>query len=482
MVNFFKENRIPLLFSFLFFYLLYYPIISLGMLFEDDYVRSFWNDLFWTNEGRYASKLTLNLLTFTNGVDIVPLTHFLSILCMAITLIYACQNIFNKIDFYSFSLTSLFFLNPFYLQNMSYGYDNFPMTLSTCSAIFAALFIYKDIKYLYFICIPIIYILFAYQAALGIYINFLAFLLLKHYFTNKFKNIDQFYTKLLLGLIIFLSLSILFQLIYPFIIPNNGYTGNIHLYYIQENIRFILHDIKLLFYPSHKVILCSIAIIFPIIVLTFSYKQNKNHSSIFYNFCLNCIIIGALLIIILIASKGPSILLPYQRHAERVLIGISGLWAFILYMVFISSRYLYILLYILFVIFCFSLNYSYGFFLKEQDQYYTAILTNIHYDISHDKTLKENNQIIAMNPFPIAPINQKLVEKTPIIYEIYTSWDSYVLATPRLNKFFAEASMSGYSDIVNEISTMKKQKNAKIIESKNYSIYSYNHISYIQFH
>lgn len=482
MNRFLKENKIAILISFLFFYFFYYPITSIHLLYRDDYVRSFWNELGWTQEGRILSKLTINILTFSNGIDIAPFTHFLSIFFIAFTVVHSAKIIFNKINLYSISLASLVFLNPFYLQNMSFGYDNLPMTLSVCSAIYAALFIFQVKKYNYFICIPLIYILFSYQAALGVYVNYLIFLLFKHYLENGFYNQNKIYTKIAFGFFIFLMLSVIYKLLFPFLFTTDSSRIYFHLSFFKDNIIHLNRSLKLLFYPFYPIILWGVSLLLLMSLIKISYK-NKNLPCQFpLNFLINSFFLIGSLFIIFCASKGPSILLPYDSHAERVLMGISCLWLLVLYNISKLSKTIYYSLYFSFALLCFSFNYTYGFFLQEQNRYFNMILTNIHYDISHDKNAQHSHEIIALNPFPIIPSNKIVIQRNPLIGDIYAEHQLYWLATLKLYRSLPKASLKSYKDICALNREVRKQKIVPFIRTEDYSLSFYKNIYFIDFY
>lgn len=471
MKQFFVKNRISLLFIFLFFFFYYYPIISLNLKYRDDYIRSLIMMFGFVQEGRIVSKAVLDFLSFTDGILIAPLTQILSVICIACTIVYVAIALFKKINFFSFSIVSLIFLNPFYLQNMSFGYDSLPMTISTCCAVISATFILKTRYYALFSIGCALIILFSYQTTLGIYVNCLLFILCKHYLEHGFDNQSKIYTKATVCIGIYTLLCLLFTLIYPYIFSGFNTRFIISLSNIKANLLQTVFYIKILFLNIHYIIY--IAAITTILSLAaYHFKQYKNKKITVKNIVCSLVIIPITYIAILLAAEGPSILLTFEIDNLRVLIGISFLWVISFYFISLLSKRIYYGFYIVFSVFCFSTSYSYGVFLKDQDVSFQALMNNINYDIGHSSHSPEL-KIIALNPIPLAASNKRLTTKIPFFLYLYGEQDFDWLAAMKISNVLPYYPANNFTEICQSIYDIHSDKKLtiKTIKSDNYTLY-----------
>lgn len=465
------ENKINLLLIFLFFYFYYYPIISLNLKYRDDYIRSLILTFGFIQEGRIFSRAILNFFAFTDGILISPLTQILSITCISCTIIYVATTLFKKLNFFSFSITSLIFLNPFYLQNMSFGYDSLPMTISTCCAVISATFILKTRYYILFSAICALFILLSYQSALGIYVNCLLFILCKHYLEHGFNNQNQIYTKAAICLAIYALLSIMFTLIYPYIFSGFNTRFVINLSNIKINLLHTISYIKILFFNIRYIIyIAAITTLFSLII--FYFKQYKEKKITVKNILYSLITIPLFYIATLLAAEGPSIILNFEINNLRVLIGISLLWVLPFFIISLFSKYLYYIFYFIFSIFCFSTNYSYGIFLKDQDIFFQTLMSNINYDIGH--TLHSSNiKIIALNAIPLSESNKRLTSKIPFFLYLYGEQDFEWLAAMKASNILPYYPSNNTTEMCQVTQDIKSDKKLtmKIIKSNDYTLY-----------
>ncbi|WP_449556628.1 glucosyltransferase domain-containing protein [Huaxiibacter chinensis] len=117
-----------LLLSFLFIY----PIFSSGVYYIDDLERSQNGISGWTYLGRPLSDLIFWLFSLGHqgSIDISPLPQIASIIVMGVSIHYFSKKIFNYPSISSVLITSLIFLHPLFLHNISYRYDSLSMVIS----------------------------------------------------------------------------------------------------------------------------------------------------------------------------------------------------------------------------------------------------------------------------------------------------------------------------------------------------------------
>lgn len=471
MKQFFIKNKINLLFVFLFFYFYYYPIISLNLKYRDDYIRYGILMSGFINEGRIVSRIVLDFFSFTDGILITPLTQILSVFCITCTIIFTSNIIFKKINFFSFSIVSLIFLNPFYLQNMSFGYDSLPMTISTCSAVISASLVLQTRYYAILTTFLALIILLSYQTTLGVYINCLLFILCKHYLENDWNNDSNIYTRAIIGIGIYILLGLIFTAVYPYLFGISDTRFIIGLSHIKTNLFYIIYYIKVLFSNIPYVIyVTGITTAFSLIIFHLKQYQNKKLKLVHIAFSL--IIIPLLYVTTLLAAEGPSILIKFEVDNLRVLIAVSFLWVISFYFISLFSKSLYYIFYFIFTAFCFSTSYSYGVFLKDQNQFFNMLISNINYDIGHT-THSADTKIITLNPLPLSKSNQKLTTKVPFLLYVYGEQDFDWLAPFKLLSILPYTPPKNLNKICETIRNINSNKtlNMKIIQSNNYTLY-----------
>ncbi|MDK1185647.1 glucosyltransferase domain-containing protein [Cronobacter turicensis] len=107
------------------------PILLSGVLYQDDILRAANGEAYWGVLGRPLSDVAVMALGFGSGfvVDSFPLSLILAgaLLGASSVMLYCRFAISHGIA--SGLVFSLFSLSPFFLQNLSYHFDSFPMML-----------------------------------------------------------------------------------------------------------------------------------------------------------------------------------------------------------------------------------------------------------------------------------------------------------------------------------------------------------------
>ncbi|WP_203453241.1 glucosyltransferase domain-containing protein [Enterobacter hormaechei] len=113
------------------------PIMLSGVLYQDDILRAANGEAYWGVLGRPLSDVVVMSLGFGSGfvVDSFPLSLILAgtLLCASSVILY-CRFAMSR-GIASGLVFSLFSLSPFFLQNLSYHFDSFPMMLGVFLAV-----------------------------------------------------------------------------------------------------------------------------------------------------------------------------------------------------------------------------------------------------------------------------------------------------------------------------------------------------------
>lgn len=113
------------------------PIMLSGVLYQDDILRAANGEAYWGVLGRPLSDVVVMSLGFGSGfvVDSFPLSLILAgTLLGASSVMLYCRFAISR-GIASGLVFSLFSLSPFFLQNLSYHFDSFPMMLGVFLAV-----------------------------------------------------------------------------------------------------------------------------------------------------------------------------------------------------------------------------------------------------------------------------------------------------------------------------------------------------------
>ncbi|AMO81567.1 glucosyltransferase domain-containing protein [Obesumbacterium proteus] len=113
------------------------PILLSGVLYQDDILRAANGEAYWGVLGRPLSDVVVMALGFGSGfvVDSFPLSLVLAgALLAASSVMLYCRFAISR-GVASGLVFSLFSLSPFFLQNLSYHFDSFPMMLGVFLAV-----------------------------------------------------------------------------------------------------------------------------------------------------------------------------------------------------------------------------------------------------------------------------------------------------------------------------------------------------------
>ncbi|MGX5087161.1 glucosyltransferase domain-containing protein [Enterobacter sp. UPMP2052] len=155
------------------------PILLSGVLYQDDILRAANGEAYWGVLGRPLSDVAVMALGFGSGfvVDSFPLSLILagSLLGASSMMLY-CRFAISR-DIASGLVFSLFSLSPFFLQNLSYHFDSFPMMLG----VFLATLPYSKMAASYKLAVRVLFgavclvlALSLYQATINVFLSLCA--------------------------------------------------------------------------------------------------------------------------------------------------------------------------------------------------------------------------------------------------------------------------------------------------------------------
>lgn len=163
--------------------LYFLPLLSNNYLYIDDFGRVIIGNYLWTVVGRPLADVVMIALNFGLPLtDLAPLPQIAALSMM----LYCCYLLFLLLDTprvpaaATAMASSLFLFQPFFLQNISYHFDSFPMALSILCATVAGTFRHRN--HWLALAVPVVLLLASfclYQAAFNVYISICIIRLIK---------------------------------------------------------------------------------------------------------------------------------------------------------------------------------------------------------------------------------------------------------------------------------------------------------------
>lgn len=206
------------------------PIVLSNVYYTDDMARSVYGYA-WENDGRSISSLIMRILS--GGVAILnisPYTNILSALILSFSGWILC-NILGMCKSSSIHPASFLILtSPFMLENLTYKYDSFPMSISILASIYPFLFFNKK-TFPLIAAIGICVTMLTYQASIIAFAMVFAFKITVTYFSKGLIEIKKIIYNALTTAIIACILFKISGYIYP---PK--YSGRNELIFSGRNI------------------------------------------------------------------------------------------------------------------------------------------------------------------------------------------------------------------------------------------------------
>lgn len=167
------------------------PIILANFYYVDDLARSVAGYARWSDNGRPLAEYIIKGMSFGGRViDLAPLPLILSVLVVVLSGYYYCfkAGIEGRVIVAITSVSLL--ISPFYLQNISYRFDVFTMSLSVSACVLSAAVLLKRSGYVWFLLSGLLIVasLSLYQSSANICIAMIGLNALVSYRTTLFKS------------------------------------------------------------------------------------------------------------------------------------------------------------------------------------------------------------------------------------------------------------------------------------------------------
>lgn len=167
------------------------PIILANFYYVDDLARSVAGYARWSDNGRPLAEYIIKGMSFGGRViDLAPLPLILSVLVVVLSGYYYCfkAGIEGRVTVAITSVSLL--ISPFYLQNISYRFDVFTMSLSVAACVLSAAVLLNRSGYVWFLLSGLLILasLSLYQSSANICIAMIGLNALVSYRTTLFKS------------------------------------------------------------------------------------------------------------------------------------------------------------------------------------------------------------------------------------------------------------------------------------------------------
>lgn len=418
-----KAFLLVVLLSLLFFM----PVFLSSHYYNDDLGRSIYGYTKWSENGRPLVDILFYLLSFGPLTpDISPLPQFLSLGILSFC-VYLCAKTF--LNGYNVVITvfisMVLITSPFLLENLSYKYDAFPMSISVLCALIP--FTLKDatVKKLFLICsISVFLILCIYQASINTYIIFAILYVLMNF---REKNTR----KGLVSIIASVGGMLISYAIYSIFILPNFLVGSYNIRHselatsgikdaiavISKNTDGFVTLMGLSATPAFMVF--SLLAISLSIISLIKISATQCSSSAFEK-TLKYIVVALSPFVVLFMIPGSMMLLRAPVLSPRVLLAFGAACFFFAVLsawAFSESRKFRVvigIMYIAYAIYSLGFTYAYANSLNNQEKYENAIIQLM---ISDMNGLNLNNEkfIAFLGRMPLSPETRMATKKYPLI-------------------------------------------------------------------
>ncbi|EON4442180.1 glucosyltransferase domain-containing protein [Escherichia coli] len=419
-----------------------FPILTSPVLYGDDMGRSLLGYSLWGGIGRPLADYVMNILSFgTQMVDMSPLPQALGVACMALTSAMLCHRIGITSGLYAFIISILLIGNPFFLANLSFKFDAFPMCLSVLISYTAVHMLYHKV-YRFFSPLLVLSSLSLYQASLPIFM--LSVVIIAVHMALKWNGKAEILTfissailSLIIGYVIYSHFIASVFLTDPYSIKHSGITFDISKVY--NNILLYIDMIWKMIngWQLFAFGLLAFSSVFSSTTLAYKYlsKSDKDTwSAVVSLIVMLCPFIAAALSIL------PLIFLENPVVTPRVFIGMSMMLVSWFIVVILATKkkaaWFSALPACMFMfVFCFAFTNAN----KQQFEFEKEIASKIGDDVSEMEGSSSLDQIIFSGREPMSPLLRAAYMKFPVMYAFVpqhmnpTSWVGYI--TLRHNAF-----------------------------------------------
>ncbi|WHP78850.1 glucosyltransferase domain-containing protein [Edwardsiella anguillarum] len=474
------SNRDAFLFILTLLLLYVVPLILANVYYRDDTERILNPAAPWYTLGRPGADLLMRLFTFNlyELTDTAPLTLLLGVLFFAWTLVYVARRAEGTLNIAALSPYILLFFNPFFLQNLSYKYDSFPMVVALALSILA--FFCPRNRGLLSYLLPTLLLFCAltlYQPCANIFIGLYGANLMINFFKVERSPLQE---TVWAAVVMLLTNSLYILIIDHLLALGGGNRGNMigaqdALFWLTQDwlmlkklLTFVLSkELKFLFYPA---LLCVIWI-FALRLAQFWRAQPLRLSML-----LSLLLILCSPLVLFIALLGPLFLLKEGVTDVRVLCGFSAtlfVFAHAVYQVLARWRPAWLPLCTLPLFYFLAFSFQYGNAVRNQRDYEARIFGWLSYDLL---SLNANGHgKILLNNYPdTAPVTQKIVEHQALIDMMFSP--AYNWTARRIIASYGISNIdAGWGpDYRDRLNILCAAQTAPLRDNKFYAIYALN--------
>lgn len=419
-----------------------FPILTSPVLYGDDMGRSLLGYSLWGGIGRPLADYVMNILSFgPQMIDMSPLPQVLGVACMALTSAMICHKVGITNGLCAFIISILLIGNPFFLANLSFKFDAFPMCLSVLLS-YTAVHILDDKIYRFFSPLLVIASLSLYQASLPVFM--LSVVIIAVHMATTWKDratmltfISTAIASLIVGYVIYSHFIANVFVTDPYSIKHSGITIDISKVYTN-----ILLYIDLIWkmvngWQLFAFGLLAVSSVFSSTALAYKYllKSDKDTWSAAVSLIVMlCPFIAAALSIL------PLIFLENPVVTPRVFIGMSMMLVSWFIVVILATKkkaawFSALPVCMFMFVFCFAFTNAN----KQQFEFEKEIASKIGDDVSEMEGSSSLDQIIFSGREPMSPLLRAAYMKFPVMYAFVpqhmnpTSWVGYI--TLRHNAF-----------------------------------------------
>lgn len=402
----------------LFFAALYGPLLLANVPFQDDNIRALFGTLFWDNVGRWAAIWLMRGLTFSNGLDVYPLTYAWAVAFMAAGTVVATLAMRGRIDRLLLATVAVAFLNPFLLQAMSFRYDCMSMAFAAAAAVAGGVLIVRAGAAARLAQAGLLLaLLLAYQPAVGLFAGFAAFAIADAVLGGgPARATLAAATRRAVPLA---ALAGAYIVAFPHVATAFPERGAFDVHAIGRNLRYLADAARLLFGPVRFVLagLCAL-LLAAHAVRTRAWGR--------------ALLLLLLLLVAIPVALGPNLVLHEAPTGVRVLVGFPAAGCIALLLLARASRRAAIAAVTVAALADFSLCCRYANFVHAEDIYRTVVASGVAYDLAHAPALRPVRRVVLLDTFPLAPEARVAVAEAPILGLISQEYRYRWIASLRL--------------------------------------------------
>ncbi|HAT7672927.1 TPA: glucosyltransferase domain-containing protein [Enterobacter hormaechei] len=351
----------------------YLPFLLSDLPFRDDLSRTYWGFVGLSQLGRPLADIAYSLVGFGyEGVNLSPMPKIIALSLLLSSAIFSYRKLFNSTGVTGLLSLSIFFANPFIIQNFAYQYDCFPMALSILLSTVSVLYRPRS-SYFYFLSSSLLLAsaISLYQASIFIAAS-LYLCKITIYFVHN-KNYRDVLIECMLTLLSSLFSIACYMVILLFV--ENGVSKRASITGISgviKNIDFLWGKLNNLYH--------SVYIFFIILSLVVLFSLLRN--VILKRYIKLCLIL-LILVALLVSSLLPSVILKEGFAGPRVLMSICSIFIFVSIIATGKEKYVYAMVLSVLMMHSMSISYAFSGDIKAQYDRYSMISSLVFKDVDN---------------------------------------------------------------------------------------------------